>query len=382
MANAQKKIKIFTLKKRQLRRRHIPRTEIIIGCAVIAFLVCVGLWVRAQKDHFNPGDRDLSLDALANENDETTLYKKPLEQWREPTANNATTTHADRQFDLGFFPVEILDNGWTASGSVRTFDPITLYEKINGSAPQYLERGFRKLHFLNLENASSGLELAVYAYDQGSLPNALDIFSTQKDKDVQVSKTGGMLDYPTSNGAIAILGPYYIKLEGHKIDPQNTAKAREILVALAAHHGKKEQAFPLLFQLFHEALQIPLQDISYQKNNVFQYDFAHDFWFAEFDTATEAAFFVHQAADADAAQKLFEQIISEESREHEKVADTQTGVLLEHRFLHTFLSINTSDQLVYGLVNIAAQEEAAPALEKLLRALAAFGTSNATEENF
>jgi len=126
--------------------------------------------------------------------------------------------------------VKIVLDSLTAVGMEKlsgpdVYDSETLYEKINGKAPIYLESGFRRLttqRFVNTKNPKLWGEL--YVYDMGSGLNAYSVYSRQKREGAtELSGTGFACE--SENSLFMAYGQYYIEFIG-------SAETRELLDAM------------------------------------------------------------------------------------------------------------------------------------------------------
>ena len=291
--------KLFNPLKRKLLRKRIPSAESCFGAAFLVLLVLVAAWVVRQRDRYDPAERDLSMEALREGSVEDNLYRRPLKPWVEPGTEGAAAPAPD----LGIFPDGLLDGGWKLDGRVESYDPSNVYEKINGAAEQYLAFGFRALHYVTL--ARDDVFLTVEIYDQGSFPNTLGIFAAQRDTGRPVERRGEAFYYPTPAGAVGGIGNFYFKISGDSGGTEVTGKALE-LVGLFPRLPVSGEAAPAGYSILADGLGLTLARIAYEKSDVFRYDFLSDFWFGAAGDGSAARYFVHQAADAEEAGRLFE----------------------------------------------------------------------------
>jgi len=116
-------------------------------------------------------------------------------------------------------------------------------------------------------------------------------------------------------------------------------------------------------------LGIPFDAVAYQRNDVFQYDFAKDFWFGTPSPDSDLSYYVHQAESPDAAKALFDKLLENHRYDYEVLQGTEHDVLLRHRFLDTFMTLNRRGGLVFGVDNAPEQGELQESLDTLLGAL-------------
>ena len=341
-----RKERIFTNRKRRIYRKRIPGGETIFGGCFVVFLLLSGGWFLSQKDNFNPEDRDISIAILEESAVEDNLYRTPLQPWIDPAAKSESSTAP--QYRLGIFPQSLLDDGWIPSSRLQTFNESNLFEKINGAAPQYFQFGFSALNFISIKKPETELEINIELYDMASLPNALGIFATQRDDEQALEKFDNTYFFETPAGAMGIINNFYFKITGNQNTSQITDKAR-LLIAVFNNIRSESAKIPKIFDVFANKMKVPFERIIYQKQDVFQFDFASNFWFARPDADADLRFFVHEAASEDEAQQLFDQLYQENLFDHTLVNETRQGAVLKHNFLGTFLALNRNGIYIFGV---------------------------------
>lgn len=345
MSNA----RIFNSRKRQLLRTHISAPEALSGIALLGALALMVGWIAAQGGNFDAADRDLPYEVLAAQPVEDRLYRLPLKTWVSPDARGRTGAVAD-SLNLGLFPASILSGGWAISSRPRQFDRSTLFQKINGEADKFIRQGFRELHYIALKAPRGGGEIAIELFDQGSFAGGLGIFSDHRTDDRAIRREGGALYYTTPVGAIGFRGRYFFRIAGNVESEAIRQKSSDLIRAFATLSGD-EAAAPLPFRILTQGMGVDPGDIAYQRRNVFQYDFADDFWFGRASTESPARMFLHQAPSADAASTLFRNIAQEHATEFRVLERTKNTVLMRHEFLKTHFFMAVSGALIYGMEN-------------------------------
>lgn len=205
-----RKSRIFNPSKRRILRKQISGGEAVVGVICVAATAGMGLWIAAQEDQFDPGERDISIEVLREQSVEDNLYQTPLKRWVDPAQATTGLPYAP---DLGSFPAAILEGGWLVS-KLQKFDAGNLYEKINGQADQYLSFGFEALEFLVLESADGEETIDIYLYDQGSFANCLGLFADQRDGDTALESMGPVHFLTTSIGAVGQVDRYFFQILG------------------------------------------------------------------------------------------------------------------------------------------------------------------------
>lgn len=362
---AKKKDPIFNQRKRRVFRTQIPAGEIAFGAVFVLIVIGMGWWFLAKRDDFDPTERDISMELMEEGSVEDTLYRTPLQRWSDPGQASGTASAAT--VDVGIFPPEILDGGWTPATRIQEFDESNLYEKINGAAPQYFQFGFVRLHFIGLEQAAAGLELNIELYDMGAFENALGIFAAQRDKDRELEELGNAHYYPTTVGAIGIVNQYYFKLTGNEEASAIADKAMQILGSFSALPGGDTEP-PRAFTVFREVLNIPFAGIGFEKNDVFQFQFAQNFWFGTPDINGDFRYYVHKADSDEAARELFDQLVENNLYDYDEVLRTEDSVILTHKFLETRLAMKQVGPWVLGFDGASAELDAEGTLATLQEA--------------
>ncbi len=76
--------RVFNRQGRKVLRRKIGLAETLFGASFIVVLALSTFWVLAQKDNFDPADRDVSYETLEKDSTGEVLYETPLKLWVEP----------------------------------------------------------------------------------------------------------------------------------------------------------------------------------------------------------------------------------------------------------------------------------------------------------
>ena len=268
--------------------------------------------------------------------------------------------------DLGVLPRSLLSGGWQLDGRLETYDPDNLYEKINGAAEQYLAYGFTELNYVTLARGDDFISLELY--DQASFPNVLGLFSAQGGGTRKVENNGDLFFFRTPIGAIGGFGNYYFKISASNDSGPVVEKALAMvgdLAGLSINAGD----IPLPYRLLTNRMGVAFEKISYVKDNVFQYDFLTEFWFAPLQPGQEGRIFLHQAGSAEEAAARFAGLVEEQAYEYElRVSEPQRAVL-QHEYLKTIFAVSVRGDLIYGMDGAADPEAAGNALALIEEAI-------------
>jgi Family of unknown function (DUF6599) len=354
---------IFNSRKRKVRRTRISNIEIGSAGLILLTLVFLLYWVSQQKNLFDPDFRDLPLKDIKSSTTSTILYNKPLRRWVE--AGNASQSPA---MDLGLFSPGIREGGWEPERSVKTFNKDNLFEKINGEADKFLQRGFKQLHFLRLINKDSSIEISIELFDQGGFKGALGVFAEYLSQNTELTSRKGIVFLTNSAGAIARKGRFFIRIVGSTESPAVKVKSIQILESFTSLPEPIDEN-PFEYNFFVSRLIVDPAWITFQVVNVFQFDFARDFWFAQPDPSHSGRIFLHLAPSAEAAIQLFDQVAEEQAYDYEVVKTGSAQVILQHRYLKTWFVIGRENALVYGVEKMEQPQIAEISIRQILDAL-------------
>lgn len=338
-----RKGKIFNrLGRPKLLRKVISRTETVVGVVLLLSIVAMAAWLIEQRDHYDPGERDIETSLLVAQSVEDNLYKTSLKRWRDPTlVENGTVL-----VRLGPFDPSLLSGGWRANGDPQVFDRDHLFEKINGQAEQYLKFGFEKLQVLQLEHPASGRYVDVYLYDQGTFEGGLGVYQEMRGNK-PVKQEGSVQYTANSLGAIGICGSLFFQITAD--EPGAMVEEMTARVVAALSQRNIGGPLPAGYVTLHQGMQIGFDRIAYQPTNVFQYRFASNFWFASIEGAKDARIFMHSAVSDAAAQQLFEQLHRELLEDYHVIDSSPGQLLLKHQFLETFFGLAQEGVHLFGI---------------------------------
>jgi hypothetical protein len=362
MAKKKKKAKgqkIFNDRPRKIFRHYIGRSEFLFSSIFTVFVVLMGIWFFAQKENYDPGERDIAYELLLEQSVEDHLWEPPMQYWTEPGTSVASAAVGP---DVGIYPAEVASDGWAPIGRLKEFTNKTVYEKIDGQEVQYNSFGMQFMYFLSI--GKGDIEVNIELYDMGEFKNALGVYSAQRSDGSEVEQIGTAFITRTSVGALAIVNQFYFKFSANIEDSAISDHAVKVIDAFAKQQGEGDPD-PAIYTMLNDGLGLDFKQIAYQKTDVFQYDFAADFWFATPSGDSKLKYFLHQELDDESADSLFGSIMEEHEFEFDVVSQDDSDVLMRHDFLKTFNTMNKTGSFVYGVEGAATQEEAEAAAQKL-----------------
>lgn len=357
------KPKLLNPKKRRVLRKRIGTAELIGSILVLFALSATVSWIAAQRSNYDPKLQDLSINERMSEGKRILLYSRPLKRWQEPGNSSPT-----KSTDLAIFPQTVLAEDWTVKSGVRTFSSETLFEKINGEAERFLRHGFERLYYLVIQAPDKLEEISIELYDQGGIGGSSGVFSEHHTAERKLEQTGSNVYFGTEIGVVGRKGRYFYRIAGNRSSESIRRKSLQLTRSFSSlPEPTEKRAFGFL--LLRERLKIPLAEIRHKRVNVFQFDFAKDFWFGRPEKSRKIELFVHRAQSGPAAGDLFRQIVAEQQQEYRIVEQAENSVVLRHNFLQTFFSMAYRGNYLFGADRAADRSLSLAYLDKIGRLL-------------
>lgn len=352
---------IFNYRKRVVSRTHIPRTEIIASLLILLSLAGVIFWAILQRNSFNPADRDIPPEML--ESGEEKLYPPPLKQWTEDTAVSQSAGP-----NLGIFTATIIDDTWQVGTRLKQFTPETLFEKIDGEADKFIKQGFKSLYFIGLIAHETGDEIDIELFDQGNIGGSLGIFSEYASYEVSLHTEGDAVYILTPSGTIGRKGRFFFRIIGNRESDIIRQKSVLLVKALAGLTESVSDA-PVEYTLFTQTLKIDPARVTFTGENVFQFDFARDFWFAAPDPGLPWRLFLRREPSPDHAARLFQQIVAEQKNDYQIKENAPDMAVMWHPYLKNWFAIAHQGTFVFGIENAPKIETVTSGLNRMKQGL-------------
>ncbi len=234
------------LGRKAFKRTKVSRTERITSLAIVALLAAIGIAIWVNGRHFDPGLYSLRPEALKSTElaiveksvparAETLAAGKPAAPAAEVQEGYAETSGAP-PLTLASpaskaRPIEV--PGAQPMGETEVYSPDTLYEKIDGRAPAYLDFHFQELRTRSFsEPTNAGSYVDVYEYRMDSPVNAFGIFAIERDpegKPLDFAPDG----YSGEMGFFFRQGNCYLQVIASDQKPETLKLARSVSEHLA-----------------------------------------------------------------------------------------------------------------------------------------------------
>ena len=169
----------------------------------------------------------------------------------------------------------------------------------------------------------------------------------QRSDDQVLEKVGDAHFFPTTVGAIGILSNFYFKITGNQSDSRNVDKSLSIIKAFNEIESTSSST-SRIFEVFSKRLNVPFERIVYERQDVFQFDFAKDFWFALPPSTSEYRYFAHQSSSDEEARLLYDRLYEENLFDNSLITRTSQSAVMKHNFLDSLLSLNLKGSYVFG----------------------------------
>lgn len=168
-------------KSRKFHRTDIGGTEKSIGGLIIVLLVAIGVTIAIKGKSYDPSIYTGNTEALEFTREAVVGVAATLKGEAELGASEMAGM-ASPAASAGSGELSAFISGLSPMGPTEHYIPDTLYEKINGRAPAYLEYNFEELTSRSYTiDASPGEFLDIYLFRMDSPLNAFGIFSAERD---------------------------------------------------------------------------------------------------------------------------------------------------------------------------------------------------------
>jgi hypothetical protein len=210
------------------------------------------------------------------------------------------------------------------------------------------------------------LGIDIEFYDLGDPENALGAYVGEKSEDIDANVREGGHWHIDRNALYVARGRYYMRAVGSAENDVVRAQLVELEARLAAalQSGPRSWAHAL----FADGLGLAADDVTFEKENAFSFEFAKNVYSAA-TGEEESDFFVSACADETAADELAARFIEGFASLGDEV-DLEGSVWVKDRYLSTLSTARTHGRVVYGVRGAQTDESATSTLARLRKAVA------------
>lgn len=320
------------------KRTKVSVLERTISISIVGLLAAIGIAVWIAGRHFDPGLYSLRTEALksteapaavtggvsdsakprtggtpmtpdqADSPQETPdgyeAAAKPAAE--SPGTHDAPAPAVESAPSPKGEPIEI--SGATPMGDTEFYSPETLYEKIDGRAPAYLEFGFQQLRCRSFsEPGNAGSYVDVYEYRMDSPVNAFGIFALERDP------TGKPLDfapdgYSGEMGYFFRQGNCYVQVISSDQKPGTQSLAKSVAENIAKSVPSDDTGLGARRRLPAQGI-IP-ESVVYTQDNAQGQAFLKDVFQADYNFEGEKIAFFLMVSTPEAAAKAWESYLT------------------------------------------------------------------------
>ncbi|OAV73613.1 hypothetical protein Barb6_00107 [Bacteroidales bacterium Barb6] len=136
-------------------------------------------------------------------------------------------------------------DGWTVSDEVEVFDPVNLFDRINGAAPLFIENNFQEMTSLEYKKGKD--YIVIQAYRHATPEDAFGMYASERSSELEPFAIGGEAQGDKS-GLFFFAGSMYIKMWSYA--NEDTGQLLQIIGKGLADKIDPQVAYPSAFQAF------------------------------------------------------------------------------------------------------------------------------------
>jgi len=167
-------------------------------------------------------------------------------------------------------------NGWDLSEKVEVFNPDNLYDRINGSAPLFIENNFREM--TAMEYIDGDDYITIQAYRHATPEDAFGMYASERSSEMENFPIGGEAQGDNTN-IYFFAGCMYVKIWDNSVEPDGIA-IRSIATELA-NKIDPDADYPGIFAVFPADGKQPYTQ-SYVTSNYIGHNFLTNVYYAKY----------------------------------------------------------------------------------------------------
>ena len=358
--------------RKAFQRTKVSALERAISLAIVGGLAAIGaaVWIAGRK--FDPGLYSLRTESLKST--EALVAGKPATAAGEP-ATTAPESESPEGYETSPVPapasapksqpLEI--PGAKPMGPTEFYSADTLYEKINGRAPAYMEFGFQQLRSRSFSVPDSkGSYVDVYEYRMDSPVNAFGIFALERDP------AGKPLDfvpdgYSGEMGYFFRQGSSYVQVIASDQIPATLALAKSAAETISKSIPADDSGLGARRKLPAQGM-IP-GSIAYTQDNAQGQAFLKEVFQADYDFEGKKITFFLMVTTPEEAAKAWDSYLAFSSRyggKAEPIADIAGGKVFQAQNFGKSKLVYQRDGELGGVIDAQDPVAARAFLEKVL----------------
>lgn len=287
------------------KRTKVSALERIISVSIVGLLAVIGIAVWIAGRNFDPGLYSLRTEALksteaAPQEKSVLAAKEEAPPAETPDGHEAAVPQAAAPSTANNNPIEI--PGAKPMGDTEFYSADTLYEKIDGRAPAYLEFGFQQLRSRSFSGPDNGY-VDVYEYRMDSPVNAFGIFALERDpsgKPLDFAPDG----YSGEMGYFFRQGSCYVQVIASDQKPGTLALAKSVSEDISKSIPADDQGLGARRSL--PAQGMIAESVVYTQDNAQGQAFLKEVFQADYDFEGKKVTFFLMSTTPEAAAKAWE----------------------------------------------------------------------------
>lgn len=249
--------------------------------------------------------------------------------------------------------------GWAISEKIEAFSPENLYDRINGSAPLFLENNFREM--TSMEYTRGGDYITIQAYRHATPEDAFGMYASERSPDFSYFPIGVEAQGDSTN-IYFCAGSMYVKIwgEAEGIGSVLQEIAQELAIKIAP-----EAKYPIAFTAFPGEGKIPFSK-AYITSNYIGHEFLRSVYTEDYEIEGQAfQAFVIDAKTGEGALEVLRKYLAFTKQGGDLPEDGKL-LIIKDRY-NGDIPVIKEKQFIAG---IFSESGAVPGAEELLRNLA------------
>ncbi len=148
-------------------------------------------------------------------------------------------------------------DGWKISGEIEVFSPDNLFDRINGSAPLFLENNFREM--TSMEYQQEGNSITIQVYRHATPEDAFGMYASERSSDLEFFSIGGEAQ-GDDQGLYFFTGCIYVKMKSGESSGL-AGKTMRIIGKGLAERIDSDSSYPSLLKKFPQEGKIPFSEV-------------------------------------------------------------------------------------------------------------------------